>query len=221
MLDNGVSTFTSTSSSLAPIDIVNGTTTDNARLLRFLDSSGTTNMEIRRTQTSGKGIELYYEGNSTPLIRTDVNTFRLNGTLSLNGANTLTFANLGSNSANLGVELTSVNQILNFKFGASNSSTSAFTTGFLVNYNTTTTSSQKFEVYYPFVVTGSARITGSFDVSGSARITNGLIISGSTTINDALAINIPEASGPIDDTRPAGFYKATINGVEAFLPYYL
>jgi hypothetical protein len=59
------------------------------------------------------------------------------------------------------------------------------------------------------------------DVSGSARITNGLIISSSTTINDQLVINIPETDGPIDDTRPAGFYKATVNGAVVFLPYYL
>jgi len=59
------------------------------------------------------------------------------------------------------------------------------------------------------------------DVSGSARITNGLIISSSTTINDELVINIPEVDGPIDDTRPAGFYKATVNGAVVFLPYYL
>jgi hypothetical protein len=69
--------------------------------------------------------------------------------------------------------------------------------------------------------TGSQSITGSLTVTGASSFSNGLIISSSTTINDALAINIPEAGGPIDDTRPAGFYKATINGVEAFLPYYL
>ncbi len=69
--------------------------------------------------------------------------------------------------------------------------------------------------------TGSQSITGSLTVTGASSFSNGLTISSSTTINDAFAINIPEAGGPIDDTRPAGFYKATINGVEAFLPYYL
>jgi hypothetical protein len=63
--------------------------------------------------------------------------------------------------------------------------------------------------------------TGSQGITGSLNITNGLIVSGSTTINDALAINIPETGGPIDNTTPAGFYKATVNGAVVFLPYYL
>lgn len=73
-----------------------------------------------------------------------------------------------------------------------------------------------------FVInTSGVQVTGSLGVTGASSFSNGLTISSSTTINDAFAINIPEAGGPIDDTRPAGFYKATINGVEAFLPYYL
>ena len=69
--------------------------------------------------------------------------------------------------------------------------------------------------------TGSQSITGSLTVTNASSFSNDLIISSSTTINDQLVINIPETSGPVDDTRPAGFYKATVNGAVVYLPYYL
>lgn len=69
--------------------------------------------------------------------------------------------------------------------------------------------------------TGSQSITGSLTVTGASTFATGLVISSSTTINDTLTINIDEGDGPVDRTAPAGFFKTTVNGTMAYLPYYL
>ncbi len=154
--DNGVSTFFTTTASLAPVIIRNGTTTDNARLLQFVNSDGNLNLEIRRTVTAGRGIELYQ--GTTKFLSTDGNDIALsNANLFLQnayGSNVgLVF---GSSAAGLVHRFTNDGQ-QTFRFLADlvNGGATWSTTVFTANTDKNTPTNRLFDFRIPVQISSS------------------------------------------------------------------
>ena len=199
--DDGVSTFRSISSSLAPVVIRNGTASDRANLLTFLDDNGSTNVQIRRTSTSGRGIELIIPTITSPIIQINNENITLNnGRLLISSAQNTGIV-FGSSAASFIHRFTNNgNETFRFLAGRTNVGIANMTTVvFDANTDFNTPTNRLFDFRIPVQISSS--ISQSADIFKIIGNTNNTILTVNTSSLVTITGSLSIVSGSSGTTR--------------------